>query len=150
MGRAAVQRRQVRQSAARPVIDALAAFFDTSLMTISGRSELAKAIRYARSRWTALTRYLDDGTLEISNNAAERAIRPLALGRKNYLFAGSDAGGERAAAAYTLVETAKLNGLDPEAYLREVIGRIADHPINRIVELLPWNIGLASSIRVAA
>ena len=78
---------------------------------ISGRSELAKAIRYARSRWTALTRYLDDGTLEISNNAAERAIRPLALGRKNYLFAGSDAGGERAAVAYTLIETAKLNGL---------------------------------------
>ena len=108
---------------------------------ISGKSELASAIRYARSRWTALTRYLDDGRLEISNNAAERAIRPLALGRKNYLFAGSDAGGERAAAAYTLIETAKLNGLDPEAYLRDVLGRIADHPINRIGELLPWNIG---------
>jgi transposase len=150
MGRAAAQRRQVRQSAAKPVIDALAAFFDTSLTTISGRSELAKAIRYARSRWAALTRYLDDGTLEISNNAAERAIRPLALGRKNYLFAGSDAGGERAAAAYTLIETAKLNGLDPEAYLRQVVGRIADHPINRIAKLLPWNIGLESSIRVAA
>jgi transposase len=150
MGRAAAQRRQVRQSVARPVIDALAAFFDTSLTTISGRSELARAIHYARSRWAALTRYLDDGTLEIGNNAAERAIRPLALGRKNYLFAGSDAGGERAAAAYTLIETAKLNGLDPEAYLREAIGRIADHHINRIAELLPWNIGFASSIRVAA
>jgi transposase len=150
MGRAAAQRRQVRQSAAKPVIDVLAAFFDTSLTTISGRSELAKAIRYARSRWAALTRYLDDGTLEISNNAAERAIRPLALGRKNYLFAGSDAGGERAAAAYTLIETAKFNGLDPEVYLRQVVGRIADHPINRIAELLPWNIGFASSIRVAA
>jgi transposase len=150
MGRAAAQRRQVRQSAAKPVIDVLAAFFDTSLTTISGRSELAKAIRYARSRWAALTRYLDDGTLEISNNAAERAIRPLALGRKNYLFAGSDAGGERAAAAYTLIQTAKFNGLDPEVYLRQVVGRIADHPINRIAELLPWNIGFASSIRVAA
>jgi transposase len=151
MGRPAAQRRQARHSAARPVIDALATFFDASLTQISGRSDLAKAIRYARSRWTALTRYLDDGTLEISNNAAERAIRPLALGRKNYLFAGSDAGGERAAAAYTLIETAKLNGLDPEAYLREVIGRIADHPINRIAELLPWNIGLASPlIRAAA
>jgi transposase len=150
MGRSPAQRRQPRQSAARPVIDALAAFFDTSLAQISGRSELAKAIRYARSRWTALTRYLDDGTLEISNNAAERAIRPLALGRKNYLFAGSDAGGERAAAAYTLIETAKLNGLDPEAYLRTVIGRIADHPINRIADLLPWNIGMASPIRAAA
>jgi len=116
----------------------------------AGRSELAKAIRYARSRWAALTRYLDDGTLEISNNAAERAIRPLALGRKNYLFAGSDAGGERAAAAYTLIETAKFNSLDPQAYLREVIDRIADHPINRVAELLPWNIGLASPIRAAA
>ena len=131
-------------------MDDLAAFLDASLATISGRSELAKAIRYARSRWAALTRYLDDGTLEISNNAAERAIRPLALGRKNYLFAGSDAGGERAAAVYTLVETAKLNGLDPEAYLREVLGRIADHPINRIAELLPWNIGLVSPVRAAA
>jgi transposase len=150
MGRPPEQRRLLRHSSARPMMDGLAAFLDASLAQISGRSELAKAIRYARSRWTALTRYLDDGTLEISNNAAERAIRPLALGRKNYLFAGSDAGGERAAAAYTLVETAKLNGLDPEAYLRAVIDRIADHPINRIAELLPWNIGLASPVRAAA
>jgi transposase len=150
MGWAPEQRRLLRQSAARPIMGDLAAFLDGSLTQISGRSELAKAIRYARSRWTALTRYLDDGTLEISNNAAERAIRPLALGRKNYLFAGSDAGGERAAAAYTLIETAKLNGLDPEAYLRAVVGRIADHPINRIAELLPWTIGLASPLRAAA
>jgi hypothetical protein len=133
-----------------PLIDDLAAFLDASLATISGRSDLAKAIRYARSRWTALTRYLDDGTLEISNNAAERAIRPLVVGRKNYLFAGSDAGGARAAAAYTLIETAKLNGLDPEAYLHEVLGRLADHPINRIAELLPWNIVMGGSLRVAA
>jgi len=144
------QRQRIRQSVARPLIDDLATFLDASLAMISGRSELAKAIRYARSRWAALTRYLDDGTLEISNNAAERAIRPLALGRKNYLFAGSDAGGERAAAAYTLIETAKLNSPDPQAYLREVIDRIADHPINRVAELLPWNIGLASPIRAAA
>jgi transposase len=150
MRRPPEQRRLLRQRLARPIMDDLAAFLDASLATISGRSELAKAIRYARSRWTALTRYLDDGTLEISNNAAERAIRPLALGRKNYLFAGSDAGGERAAAVYTLVESAKLNGLDPEAYLREVLGRIADHPINRIAELLPWNIDLASAVRAAA
>ena len=150
MGRPADERRRIRQRTARPVIDDLAAFLDASLATISGRSELAGAIRYARSRWTALTRYLDDGRLEISNNAAERAIRPLALGRKNYMFAGSDAGGERAAAAYTLIETAKLNGLDPEAYLRDVLGRIADHPINRIAELLPWNIANGSSVRAAA
>jgi hypothetical protein len=88
-----------------------------------------------------LTRYVDDGRIEIDNNAAERALRGVSLGRKNYLFMGSDAGGERAAAIYSLVETAKLNGLDPEAYLREVLGRIAEHPINRIDELLPWNIG---------
>jgi len=133
-------RRRIRQSRAVPLIDGLAAFLDTTLPKLSGKSELAIAIRYARSRWPVLTRYLDDGRLEISNNAAERAIRPLALGRKNWIFAGSDSGGERAAAVYTLIETAKLNGLDPEAYLRDVLGRIADHPINRIVELLPWNI----------
>jgi transposase len=150
MGRSLQQRVRIRQSSARPVIDDLAALFDASLAMISGKSELAGAIRYARSRWSALTRYLDDGRLEISNNAAERAIRPLALGRKNYLFAGSDAGGERAAAAYTLVETAKLNGLDPEAYLRDVLGRIADHHINRIGELLPWNIASGSLERAAA
>ena len=150
MGRSPQQRARIRQSSARPVIDDLAAFFDATLARISGKSELAGAIRYARSRWSALTRYLDDGRLEISNNAAERAIRPLALGRKNYLFAGSDAGGERAAAAYTLIETAKLNGLDPEAYLRDVLGRIADHPINRIGELLPWNIAIRSFARAAA
>jgi transposase len=150
MGPPPEQRRLIRQRLARPVMDDLAGFLDASLATISGRSDLARAIRYARSRWTALTRYLDDCTLEISNNAAERAIRPLALGRKNYLFAGSDAGGERAAAIYTLIETAKLNGLDPKAYLREVLARIADHPINRIAELLPWNIGLASLVRPAA
>ena len=150
MARPPQQRLLIRQSAARPLIDDLATFLDASLATISGRSELAKAIRYARSRWVALTRYLDDGTLEISNNAAERAIRPLALGRKNYLFAGSDAGGGRAAAMYTLIETAKLNGLDPELYLREVLSHIADHPINRIGDLLPWNIRLATLVRAAA
>lgn len=150
MGLPPDQRQQIRQNAARPLIDDLGVFLDRSLARISGRGDLAKAIRYARSRWIALTRYIDDGTLEISNNAAERSIRPLTLGRKNYLFAGSDAGGERAAAAYTLIESCKLNGLDPEAYLREVIVRIGDHHINRIAELLPWNIGLQSPIRAAA
>ena len=133
-------RQRIRQSRALPVIEELAAFLDASLPRLSGKSDLAAAIRYARSRWEALTRYLADGRLEISNNAAERAIRPLALGRKNWLFAGSDTGGERAAAMYTLIETAKLNGLDPQAYLRDVLGHIAGHPINRIAELLPWNI----------
>ena len=84
-------------------------------------------------------RYRDDGRVEIDNNEAERALRAVALGRKNYLFAGSDAGGERAAAIYSLIGTAKPNGLDPEAYLREVFNRIADHPVNRVEELLPWH-----------
>jgi transposase len=143
-GQPAEERRRVRQAKARPVLDELAVFLDTTLARIPGKSDLAKAIRYARSRWTARTRYVDDGRLEISNNAAERAIRPLAIGRRNWMFAGSDAGGKRAAAIYTLVETAKLNGLDPQAYLRDVLGRIADHPINRIADLLPWNIATSS------
>ena len=133
-------RRKARQDLALPIMAELAVFLDRSLAEVSGKSDLAKAIRYARSRWAALTRYLDDGTLAISNNAAERAIRPLKLGAKNWLFAGSDAGGERAAAIYTLVETAKLNGRDPAAYLRTVIARIADHPINKIADLLPWQL----------
>jgi len=144
------ERQRIRQAKARPLVDDLAAFFDTTLPKLSGKSELAGAIRYARSRWAALTRYLDDGRLEISNNAAERAIRPLALGRKNYLFAGSDSGGERAATIYTLVESAKLNDLDPEVYLRDILARIADHPIKRIAELLPWNVAKYPAARPAA
>jgi hypothetical protein len=107
---------------------------------VSAKSDIAQAIGYSPTRWTALTRYVEDGRIEIDNNAAERALRGVALGRNNFLFMGSDAGGERAAAMYSLVETAKLNGIDPEAYLREVFTRIAEHPINRIEELLPWNI----------
>jgi transposase len=97
-------------------------------------------VRYALSRWEALVRYVNDGHIEIDNNAAERSLRTVALGRKNYLFAGSDAGGERAAAIYSLIGSAKLNDLDPEAYLRNVLSRIVNHPINRIEELLPWNL----------
>lgn len=134
------ERRRVRQARSGLALVDLAAFLDGALVRLSGKSELAGAIRYARSRWPALSRYVDDGHLEISNNAAERAIRPLALGRKNWLFAGSDAGGERAATVYTLIETARLNGLDPEAYLRDVLGRIAEHPVNRIAALLPWSL----------
>ena len=111
-----------------------------TLAATSAKSDLAKAIQYSLKRWVALTRYADDGRIEMDNNAAEREIRAVALGRKNWLFAGSDAGGDRAAAMYSLIGSAKLNGLDPQAYLRHVIERIADHPVNRVDELLPWNV----------
>jgi len=132
-------RRKARQDLALPIMTELATFLDHSLAQISGKSDLAKAIRYVSSRWTSFTCYLDDGRLDISNNAAERAIRPLKLGAKNWLFAGSDTGGERAAAIHTLIQTARLNGLDPAAYLRDILTVIADQPINRIGDLLPWN-----------
>jgi transposase len=143
-------RRAVRQRAARPRIDELAIWLDAQLQKIPGKSDLAGAIRYARSRWGALTRYLDDGRLEISNNAAENQIRPAALGRKNWLFCGSDAGGQRAAGFYTLVRTARLNGVEPEAWLTDVIARIGSHPINRLDELLPWNWSPPATQSVAA
>jgi transposase len=138
-GRPPAERIAIRRQDAVPLLADLKTFLEKALAEISGKSALAKAIRYALARWTALTRYTTDGRLEMTNNAVERAIRPLAMTRKNYLFAGSDSGGARAAAMYTLIETAKMNGLDPEAYLRDIIARIADHPINRIAELLPWN-----------
>jgi transposase len=138
-GHAAGERRAVRNAQARPLLDSLKQWLEETLGKLSRKSDTALAVRYALSRWDALLRYVDDGRIEIDNNAAERALRTVALGRKNYLFAGSDAGGERAAAIYSLIGTAKLNGLDPEAYLRNVLSRIADHPITRISELLPWN-----------
>ncbi|NJL33072.1 MAG: IS66 family transposase [Chloroflexaceae bacterium] len=138
-GRPPDERLATRQAEAIPKLEALKTFFDETLRHVSGKSTLARAIRYATSRWPALTRYTTDGRLEMSNNAAERAIRPLALGRKNYLFCGSDSGGIRAAGMYSLISTCRLNDIDPEAYLRDVFARIADHAISRIRELLPWN-----------
>jgi transposase len=132
-------RRGIRQGRAGPLLDELRAWLAACLTRISAKSELAGAIRYALSRWIQLTRYRDDGRLEIDNNAAERAIRALVLGRKNWLFAGSDDGGERAAAIYSLTETAKLNRLDPAAWLSDVLAKLATHPAKRIAELLPWN-----------
>ena len=145
-------RREERQARAGPLLGHLKTWMQEQLARVSAKSALGLALRYALARWEALVAYCEDGHIEIDNNAAERALRAVALGRKNYLFAGSDAGGERAAAIYSLIGTAKLNGLDPEAYLREVLGRIADHPVNRIEELLPWRLAEASApgLRLAA
>jgi transposase len=150
-GQAPEQRCTQRQARAGPLLDELHAWLTASLAKLSKKSELAGAMRYALTRWSALTRYRDDGRIEIDNNAAERALRAVALGRKNYLFVGADSGGERAAAIYSLIGTAKLNDLDPQAYLRFVLERVAEHPINRVDELLPWNVApLEPAVRLAA
>jgi transposase len=150
--RPAEERRTVRQARAGPLLADLHTWLIATVRKLSKKSELAKAIHYALSRWEALIRYRDDGCIEIDNNAAERSLRAVALGRKNYLFAGADSGGERAAAIYSLIGSAKLNDLDPEGYLRDVIARIAEHPMSRIGELLPWNIAalLTTEARLAA
>jgi hypothetical protein len=139
-GRPAEERRMVRNARAKPLLDSMRGWLEASLAQLAPKSETASAIRYALALWDALARYLDDGRIELDNMIAERALRPVAVGRRNYLFAGSDNGGRRAAILYSLIGSAKLNGLDPEAYLRHVLTRIVEHPINRIEELLPWNV----------
>jgi len=139
-GHLPAERVAVRQERAGPLLEQLHAWLSGTLRTVSAKSPLGVAINYTLTRWTQLTRYRDDGRIEIDNNTAERSIRPIVLGRRNYLFAGSDAGGERAANIYSLIGSAMLNEIDPYLYLRHVLERIAEHPINRIAELLPWNV----------
>jgi transposase len=143
-------RRRERQQRSQPVAAALAEWADETARKLSRKSELAAAFRYMRGRRPALGRCFDDGRLALDNNPAERALRCVAIGRKNYLFAGSDAGGQRAAAMYSLIETAKLNSLDPQLYLTDVLARIADHPARQIAELLPWRWEPADISRTAA
>jgi transposase len=139
-GRSAKVRRAERKAEAKPRIKALKAWLETELPRLPGRGTLAEAIRYALGRWSSLCLYLDDGRIEIDNNPVERAIRPVALGRKNHLFAGSDGGGERWAIVCSLIETAKLNGVEPFAYLADILERLVEgHPKNRLDDLLPWN-----------
>lgn len=138
-GRSPEERRTARQERSRPVIDTLQPWLRKKLALVSQKSKLAEAIRYPLERWAGLGRFLDDGRVEIDSNVVERSIRPIALNRKNALFAGSDGGGEHRATIASLVETAKLNGVDPYAYLADVITRIvAGHPQSQLDDLLPW------------
>jgi transposase len=149
-GLAAEQRLAVRQKSVKPLVDELKAWMLTERTWLSRHADIAKAIDYMLKRWPAFTRFLDDGRICLSNNAAERALRGVALGRRAWLFAGSDRGGERAAAIYSLIATAKLNGVDPQAWLADALRRIADHPARRIAELLPWNWRPLDASRAAA
>jgi hypothetical protein len=150
-GRSADERRQARQRRTKPLADALRLWLEARLATVSGKSTIAAAIRYALSRWDGLLRFLDDGRIEIDSNVVERSIRPIALGRKNHLFAGSDGGGEHWAVIASLIETCKMNGVDPQAYLRDVLTKIvARHPMSRIDELLPFADQLAQAEKTAA
>ena len=145
-------RAAVRKERSAPILDDLRTWLVATLQTVSSKSSLALAIKYTLVRWEAMTRFCGDGRVELDNNTAERSIRAIVLGRRNYLFVGADTGGERAANIYSLIGTCLLNGIEPYAYLRHVLERIADHPINRVEALLPWHVAdqLAPPLRQAA
>ena len=138
-GKSAEARRAVRQELSKPLVEELQLYMREQRAKLSRGHDLAKAIDYVLKRWTAFTLFLDDGRVCLSNNAAERALRGIALGRKSWMFCGSDRGGQRAAAMYSLIVTAKMNDIDPQAWLADVLARIATHPAHRLDELLPWN-----------
>jgi hypothetical protein len=150
-GRSADERRQRRQEKSRPILDELEPWLRTKLGLISQKTKLAEAIRYALSRWEGLTRFLDDGRIEIDSNVVERSIRPIALNRKNALFAGSDGGGEHWAIIASLIETCKLCDVDPQTYLADVITKIVNgHPNSQIDDLLPWAYIAAPALKAVA
>jgi transposase len=149
-GKGPDERRAVRQELSRPLVETLEAWMRAERPKLSRGNDLAKAMDYMLKRWTAFTRFLDDGRVCMSNNAAERGLRGIALGRKSWLFAGSDRGGMRAAAMYSLIVTAKMNDIDPQAWLADVLARIAGHPASKLDELLPWNWRPANAISRAA
>ena len=137
----------MRQELSAPLVAELEAWMREERPKLSRGSDVAKAMDYMLKRWPAFTRFLDDGRVCLTNNAAERALRGIALGRKSWLFAGSDRGGQRAAAMYSLIVTAKLNGVDPQAWLADVLDRIAGHSAGKVDELLPWNWQTRPAIR---
>jgi transposase len=138
-GKSAEERRAVRQQKAEPLVEALKTWLEKTLVQVPGRSNIAKAIRYALKQWEGLIRFLDDGRIEIDSNTVERAMRPVALTRKNALFAGSDEGAENWAMLASLIETCKLHGVNPEAYFTDVLTKLVNNwPNSRIAELLPW------------
>jgi transposase len=149
-GKSAEERLQVRQTLSRPLVDDLQVYMQEQLTKLARRHDLAKAFNYILKRWASFTLFLDDGRVCLSNNAAERGLRGIALGRKSWLFCGSDRGGRRAAAMYSLIVTAKMNGVDPQAWLADVLARIAAHPAHRLDELLPWNWTPASTLSAQA
>ena len=149
-GKPAVERRAVRQERSKPLVEALQIYLHEQRAKLSRGHDLAKAIDYILKRWAAFTLFLDEGRVCLSNNAAERALRGIALGRKSWLFCGSDRGGNRAAAMYSLIVTAKMNDVDPQAWLADVLARIAMYPVHRLNELLPWNWTPKASAMVAA
>jgi len=138
-GQSPEKRRAVRQELSAPLVADLEAWMRAQRAKLSRSNDVAKAMDYMLKRWSAFTRFLDDGRICLSNNAAERGVRGIALGRKSWLFCGSDRGGERAAVMYSLIVTAKMNDIDPQAWLADVLARIAEHPVQRLDDLLPWN-----------
>ena len=149
-GKSAEERQAVRRELSKPLVDALQVYLNDQRAKLSRGHDLAKAIDYILKRWAAFTLFLDDGRVCLSNNAAERALRGIALGRKSWMFCGSDRGGQRAAAMYSLIVTAKMNDIDPQVWLADVLARIAAHPAHRLDEFLPWNWAKASVVAAVA